>query len=108
MNDHENLEYSFPSRCIPYAQRIMEKETLKEYRNAIRQIPDDDTEKDARLLLESIFQGLYDLHTTIQVIPDGETTFNSLFLFPFLRSVARAISHEVDTAKTDFCKLKSA
>jgi hypothetical protein len=44
----------------------------------------------------------YSLHTTFQDIADGETAFNSILLYPFLRAVSSAVADEVDECKTDF------
>ncbi|KAG0975044.1 hypothetical protein G6F29_011811 [Rhizopus arrhizus] len=49
-----------------------------------------------------MFQASYALHTTYQDIADGETAFNSILIYPFLRAVSNAVADEVQDCKTDF------
>ncbi|KAG1316615.1 hypothetical protein G6F62_013378 [Rhizopus arrhizus] len=82
----------------------MNQDTLKHYRKVIRKVPEAENEDENKfLILENLFQAIYDSHTTYKDIYDGENTSNSLFLFPFLKAVATAISTELDSTKTDFC-----
>ena len=82
----------------------MNQDTLKHNRKVIRKVPEAENEDENKfLILENLFQAIYDSHTTYKDIYDGENTSNSLFLFPFLKAVATAISTELDSTKTDFC-----
>ncbi|KAI9487730.1 MAG: hypothetical protein EXX96DRAFT_593713 [Benjaminiella poitrasii] len=78
----------------------MKQDDLKNYRKAIRTVPEANNEDEICLLfLENLFQAMYNFNTTHQDIHDGVSAFYNLFLYP----VARAISTELDFTKTDFC-----
>ena len=82
----------------------MNQHDLKNYRKAIRKVPEAEGEnEDIFLFMENIFQAIYNFHTTYKDIHDGETEFNGLFLLPFLNAVAEAVAAELVAAKTDFC-----
>ncbi|ORE04443.1 hypothetical protein BCV72DRAFT_312867 [Rhizopus microsporus var. microsporus] len=69
----------------------MNQHDLKKYRKAIRKVPEAESEDgDTFLLVESIFQAIYNFQITFKDIHDGKTGFNGLFLLPFLKAVAAA------------------
>lgn len=104
VSQHEEKEYLLPEVCMSYIDNIMNQHDLKKYRKAIRNVPEAEGEdEDTFLFVENIFLAIYNFHTTYKDIHDGETEFNGLFLFPFLKAVAAAVATEFGGAKTDFC-----
>jgi hypothetical protein len=98
---HKHHEYPFPENCRSYINNVMDQNDIKEYKKAIRKVPD---ENDSTLVfLEYQFNAIYAFHTTHQDIFSREVTFNNLFLFPFFRAVAATIATELENTKTDFC-----
>ncbi|KAI8387521.1 hypothetical protein BD560DRAFT_320769, partial [Blakeslea trispora] len=75
-----------------------------QYKKAIRNIPDCDGHEECDYdFLEGIFRGIYKFHTTNQDMKDGESTFNSLFVCPFLEVVAEYLNNSEDWCKAGFC-----
>ncbi|KAI9470665.1 MAG: hypothetical protein EXX96DRAFT_622871 [Benjaminiella poitrasii] len=94
---------------------------IAQYKTAIRNIPAviEDQHMLAFDFLEDSFKAAYCFHTTHVDIHDGESAFNDLFLYSFLKTVCKAIVAEIDSCKIDFkpgeatleamkCQVKSA
>ncbi|KAI7906348.1 uncharacterized protein BX663DRAFT_189985 [Cokeromyces recurvatus] len=104
INEHKDVEYVIPEACMPYIANVIKQDDLDSYRKAIRAVPEANNEdENALLFIENLFQTMYIFHTAHQDIYEGESTFNGLFLYPFLKAVARAVSKELNSTKTDFC-----
>lgn len=104
VSQYEEKEYPLPEVCVSYIDNVMNQHDLKNCRKTIRKVPEAEGEdEDTFLFVKNIFQAIYNFHTTYKDIHDGETEFNGLFLFPFLKAVAAAVAAELGAAKTDFC-----
>lgn len=52
--------------------------------------------------LQELLQSIFNFQTTYQDIYNGETAFNTLFVYPFLKAVGRSVSNELAFTKCDF------
>ncbi|KAG1489126.1 hypothetical protein G6F48_011629 [Rhizopus delemar] len=69
----------------------------------VRNIPPCESEDEYNYnFLESIFRAIYNFHTTTIDIKDGEATFNSLFIYPFLEAVTTWLKESEDWCKAGF------
>ncbi|KAG1176736.1 hypothetical protein G6F46_002079 [Rhizopus delemar] len=82
---------------------LIDSSDVREYKKAIREVPTvEDNEEFAFDFLEAIFRAVYAFHTSRLDIKEGESTFNSLFIYPFLKAVADAVAMEMAGSRTDF------
>ncbi|KAG1449688.1 hypothetical protein G6F55_010053 [Rhizopus delemar] len=98
---HVERKHPLPSEYVPYINSVIDSEGLQNYKKAIRNVPDEENGP-AYEFFENVFRASYALHTTFQDIADGETAFNSILLYPFLRAVSGVVAVEVNECKTDF------
>ncbi|RCI06048.1 hypothetical protein CU098_013542, partial [Rhizopus stolonifer] len=100
---HEVKSYKVPELYIPYLNGIFKSKNRHEYKNAIRDIPLCNSDETAVFdFLEAIFRATYNFHTTNVDIKDGETAFNSIFIYPFLEAEATFLADSVNWSKAGF------
>ena len=69
---------------MSYINNIMNQHDLKNYRKAIRKVPEAEGEGEyIFLFIENIFQAIYSFHTTYKDIHDGEPNSMAISCFPF-------------------------
>ncbi|KAG1466888.1 hypothetical protein G6F56_004605 [Rhizopus delemar] len=103
LKNHEKKEYELPKVCIPYLDKVFSSKSNSEYRKAIRNIPPCESDNEFNYnFLESIFRAIYNFHTTTVDVKDGEATFNSLFIYPFLETVTTWLKESQDWCKAGF------
>ncbi|KAG1137090.1 hypothetical protein G6F37_012425 [Rhizopus arrhizus] len=90
-----------PCEYIPYINSVVDSDNLQHYKKTIRNVPDAENGLEYDFF-ENMFRASYALHTTYQDIADGETAFNSILLYPFLKAVSSAVADEVNECRTDF------
>ncbi|KAI9258446.1 hypothetical protein EDC94DRAFT_635717 [Helicostylum pulchrum] len=78
--------------CLP--DQIWTRGNVLCYKNAVKNTPScDDDETVVFDFLENIFRATFAFHTTNVDIEDGETTFNSLFIYPFIEAVTAFVAN---------------
>ncbi|EIE84365.1 hypothetical protein RO3G_09075 [Rhizopus delemar RA 99-880] len=103
IKNYKEKTYQLPEMCIPYLYNVFNSGDIKEYRKAIRDIPDCSSGDEAIFsFLENIFRGTYRLHTSNVDLKHGESTFNSLLLYPFIEAVADFVSENMAWSKAGF------
>ncbi|KAL0142727.1 hypothetical protein V8B55DRAFT_1328378 [Mucor lusitanicus] len=72
---------------------VVLNEDLKSFKKASRSLPDHDGAESqlAFDFLEDVFRAAYEAYSTRQDIRDGESTFNALYIYPFLLTVCKAL-----------------
>ncbi|KAI9480984.1 MAG: hypothetical protein EXX96DRAFT_595019 [Benjaminiella poitrasii] len=78
--------------------RIDHNCSIKEYKKNIRRTPNEGNENEVVFdFLQKIFDAYYDIYSDYQDLEDIEATLNHMLLYPFLKTVAKAINKETSS-----------
>ncbi|KAL9537076.1 hypothetical protein MBANPS3_012106 [Mucor bainieri] len=85
--------HALPANCVPYMDKVIDSEDLESFKKALKSTRDDYTENEKTYdFLEDIFRGALEGYSTFQDVHDGESTFDALFIYPYLRAVSKAVT----------------
>ncbi|CAO3651583.1 unnamed protein product [Mucor hiemalis] len=88
----EENPYPLPGAIIPYVDKVMNSENLKEYERNIKNIPDfEEKDEVAMEFVQGIFNASHNLYKTKQNIKEFESIFNDLYVHPYLKITANAL-----------------
>ncbi|CEG80194.1 hypothetical protein RMATCC62417_14563 [Rhizopus microsporus] len=100
---HPAPVYTLPSNTLEYLNGVIDSASLAELRKKIKQIPDADGEDEIVFnFLEDVFMACYNFYSSKQDLEEGETVFNDMLVFPFLKSVAKAVAENIKNSDAEF------
>ncbi|KAL9551135.1 hypothetical protein PS6_005149 [Mucor atramentarius] len=97
----QSENHALPSDCVVYMNSVIDSEDLAYFKAAMKSIPSDCVESEIAVeFLEDIFRAAYRGYSTFQDVNDGESTFDDLFIYPYLVAVSKAV--QPHSCKADF------
>ncbi|KAI8327842.1 hypothetical protein EDC96DRAFT_531244 [Choanephora cucurbitarum] len=99
----EEKPYPLPAAIIPYVNKVMNSESLKEYKRNIENIPEFEVKDEiAMKFVQGIFNASYNLYKTKQNIKEFESIFNDLYIYPYLKITANALFETREKSQSEF------
>ncbi|GAA5802685.1 hypothetical protein HPULCUR_008159 [Helicostylum pulchrum] len=103
LKSHVEETFSLPDSSIPYIDKVFNSDNKSDNNKAIRDIPPTGSDDEHMFnFLEALFRATYSFHYTNLDIKDGESTFDSLFVYPFLEAVSESLAESVNWSKAGF------
>ncbi|KAG1464768.1 hypothetical protein G6F46_002320 [Rhizopus delemar] len=73
--------------------QVIESVDIKMFKKALKALPENSEEQEEDFeFLQEIFRGFLRSYSAAQSSYDGEATFNSLLIYPFLEAVANGVT----------------
>ncbi|CAO3621285.1 unnamed protein product [Mucor hiemalis] len=103
VQNHKIESFPVPKVCIPYMNNIIDSTTLKGFKNALTDFPEVEVEEENALeFLEDILRACLKFYSARLNIEDGESVFDALFIYPFIKAVADIVANEIESTLADF------
>ncbi|KAG0822793.1 hypothetical protein G6F16_011166 [Rhizopus arrhizus] len=102
LREEEKL-YPLPGATMPYVDKVMHSETIKEYKRNTKNISDfEEKDEVAMEFVQEILNASYNLYKTKQNIYEFESIFNDLYIYPYLKITANALFITREKSQPEF------
>ncbi|KAG0934809.1 hypothetical protein G6F57_011588 [Rhizopus arrhizus] len=87
------MNFQSPSNCTDYIDQVIDSADIKLFKKSLQALPENSEEQEEDFeFLQEIFRGFSRSYSVVQNIYDGEATFNSLLIYPFLEAIANGVT----------------